>query len=70
MWRNDFRHRRPDPANTLKCLQRTEGTERVAVGDDAFGERRSDARQTLQLGRGSAVQIDQRCRPLGFPFLR
>jgi hypothetical protein len=59
MWRNDFRYRRPDPANTLKRLQRSERTQRVTVGDDALGERRPDAWKTLQLIGGRAIEVDE-----------
>jgi hypothetical protein len=64
MWRNDFRHRRPDAANPLEGLQRAERTERVAVGDDPSGERWSYPWQTLQLGGGRAIEVDERSRPL------
>jgi hypothetical protein len=68
-----LRHCRTDAAHALELGERAECTERIAIGDDAPGECRPDARQRLDLRGGGAVEID---RPsvgyggLGRTFLR
>ena len=54
-----LRHRRTYAAHALQLGERAERAERIAIGDDAPGERRPDARQRLHLFRRGAVEIDR-----------
>ena len=53
-----FEKRWPDSLHPTKACQVAEGAERVAVGDDAMGERWPDARQGFDLAHRGTIEID------------
>ena len=54
--------RRPHALYPPEPSQRAKRSEGVAVGDDSMRERRTYARKSLDLGRGSDIEIDGRSR--------
>ena len=52
----------PEPRHVLQRLAGPEGAVRVAVGDDALGQRLADARDARQQRHRRRVQVDARRR--------
>jgi hypothetical protein len=62
MWREDACECGTDAAHALELLHGAEWTERIAVGDDACGERWTDARESFDFAGGRNVDIHLQTR--------